>query len=62
MTGLLAYKNGVVVPQAELAVSFADAGFASGATVTDFCRTVRGQLFRWPATTPRSCRLRSWRS
>lgn len=44
----LAYLNGRFVPAAELTLSFADAGFVSAATVTDFCRTYRGQLFRWP--------------
>ena len=40
--------NGKVVPQTELALSFADAGFVSGATVTDACRTFGHRLFRWP--------------
>jgi branched-chain amino acid aminotransferase len=43
----LAYLNGRFVPAAELTLSFADAGFVSAATVTDFCRTYRGRLFRW---------------
>jgi branched-subunit amino acid aminotransferase/4-amino-4-deoxychorismate lyase len=44
----IAYSNGRFVPPGELALSFADAGFVSGATVTDFCRTYRHRLFRWP--------------
>lgn len=45
----LAWKNGRFVPQDELALSFADAGFVAAATVTDFCRTYRHKLFGWPA-------------
>jgi branched-chain amino acid aminotransferase len=45
---LIAYLNGRFLPRAELTLSFADAGFVSGATVTDFCRTYRQHLFRWP--------------
>lgn len=44
----IAYSNGRFVPPGELALSFADAGFVSGVTVTDFCRTYRRRLFRWP--------------
>lgn len=45
----IAYSNGRLVPPGELALSVADAGFVSGVTVTDFCRTYRHRLFRWPA-------------
>lgn len=44
----LAFLNGRFVPLAELTLGFADAGFVFGATVTDFCRTCRHRLFRWP--------------
>lgn len=44
----IAYSNGRFVPSGELGLSFADAGFVSGVTVTDFCRTYRHRLFRWP--------------
>lgn len=44
----LAFHNGRLVSENELVLSFADAGFAFGATVTDFCRTYRHRLFRWP--------------
>jgi branched-subunit amino acid aminotransferase/4-amino-4-deoxychorismate lyase len=46
---MLAFRNGALVPAADLALSPADAGFVTGATVTDFCRTYAGRLFRWPA-------------
>ncbi len=46
---MLAFLNGALVSAADLAVSPADAGFVSGATVTDFCRTYAGRLFCWPA-------------
>lgn len=46
---MLAFLNGALIPAADLALSPADAGFVSGATVTDFCRTYAGRLFRWPA-------------
>lgn len=42
----VAYVNGRFLPQAELAVSVADAGFVAGATITDLCRTFRHRLFR----------------
>jgi branched-chain amino acid aminotransferase len=45
---MIAFHNGRFVPQAELTLGFHDAGFAFGATVTDFCRTYRQKLFRWP--------------
>ena len=44
----IAFLNGRFVPLGELTLSFADAGFVFGATVTDFCRTYRHRLFRWP--------------
>lgn len=44
----LAFHNGRFIPRSELAVGFHDAGFVFGATVTDFCRTYRHKLFRWP--------------
>ena len=44
----LAYRNGRFVATTELTLSFADAGFVEGAAVTDFARTHRGKLFRWP--------------
>jgi branched-subunit amino acid aminotransferase/4-amino-4-deoxychorismate lyase len=44
----IAYSNGRFVPPGELTLSFDDAGFVAGATVTDFCRTYRHRLFRWP--------------
>jgi len=44
----LAYLNGRFIPENELRLSFADAGFVFGATVTDFCRTYHHKLFRWP--------------
>ncbi|OWK43694.1 aminotransferase class IV [Fimbriiglobus ruber] len=47
-SGAIAFHNGRFVPPHELALGFADAGFVSGAAVTDFCRTYRHELFRWP--------------
>jgi branched-chain amino acid aminotransferase len=44
----LVYHNGRFIPRSELKIGFHDAGFVFGATVTDFCRTYRHQLFRWP--------------
>jgi branched-chain amino acid aminotransferase len=44
----LAWSNGRFVPPAELTLSFADAGFVSATTVTDYCRTYHQRLFRWP--------------
>ncbi len=43
---MLAFLNGDFVPPESLLVSHADAGFTHGATVTDFCRTYAGALFR----------------
>ena len=44
----IAFLNGRFVPPGEPTLGFADAGFVFGATVTDFCRTYRHRLFRWP--------------
>ena len=60
MTGPVAYLNGAFIPAAELSVSYADAGFASGATVTDFCRTYAGKLFRWDLHLARFRRDCAW--
>ena len=43
----LAFHNGRLVAQSELTLGVQDAGFVSGATVTDFCRTYRRKVFRW---------------
>lgn len=43
----LAFLNGQMVPAEQLVLSFHDAGFVYGATITDFCRTYQHQLFRW---------------
>ncbi len=43
---MLTFLNGDFVPPESLHVSHADAGFVFGATVTDFCRTYGGMLFR----------------
>ena len=48
MTAEVAWLNGRFVPPSDLVLSHADAGFASGVTLTDFCRTYRHRLFRWP--------------
>src|SRR5437762_1801513 len=42
----LAYLNGQFLPQTQLHLSFADAGFVFGATATDLCRTFRHRIFR----------------
>src|SRR5437868_1002718 len=55
----LAYLNGRLLPEADARLSFHDAGFVMGATVTDLCRTFRHRLYRWPdhlARFRRSCR------
>src|SRR4051812_22345207 len=44
----LAYLDGRFLPQSLAALPLYDAGFVFGATVTDFCRTFRKNLFRWP--------------
>ncbi len=46
---MLAFLNGRLVPAADLVLSHADAGVIFGATVTDFCRTYGGRLFRHAA-------------
>lgn len=43
-----AWVNGRWLPQAEVCIGLHDAGFVWGATVTDRCRTIRQQLYRWP--------------
>jgi len=48
MLAFVSFLNGRFVPANELTLSAADAGFVSGVTVTDFCRTYRHRLFRWP--------------
>jgi branched-chain amino acid aminotransferase len=48
MTEFLGWQNGQFRPVTELTVSLSDAGCVSGAIVTDFCRTYRHRLFRWP--------------
>lgn len=48
MSTPLAYRNGQLLPLSDLTLSFADAGFVFGATITDFCRTYKHKLFRWP--------------
>jgi branched-chain amino acid aminotransferase len=37
----LAFLNGQLLPQSQASLSFSDAGFVFGATITDFCRTFR---------------------
>ncbi len=47
------------VPQSEARLPINDAGFVWGATLTDLCRTVKHQLYRWPEHLARfrqSCR------
>src|SRR5262245_37164506 len=48
MADPLAFRNGRFVPPAALTLSFHDPGFVAAATVTDYCRTFRRRLFRWP--------------
>jgi branched-chain amino acid aminotransferase len=48
VTEPLAYLDGRFLPAAEAALPLADAGLVSGAAVTDFCRTFRRRLYRWP--------------
>jgi branched-chain amino acid aminotransferase len=47
MSQSLAYLNGRLLPADQAALALNDAGFVMGATVTDLCRTVRHQLYRW---------------
>src|SRR3954466_6277835 len=42
----LAYLNGKFVPQSQVRLSYADAGFVFGATATDLCRPFGHRLFR----------------
>ncbi len=48
MSQPLAYLNGRFLPQGDARLPLNDAGFVTGATVTDLCRTFRFRLFRWP--------------
>jgi branched-chain amino acid aminotransferase len=60
MTTLLAFLNGRLLPVHDARLPLNDAGFVFGATVTDFVRTFRGNLFRLPqhlARFRRSCQL-----
>lgn len=43
----LTYLNGRFLPATDTALSLADAGFVSGATIVDNARTYGGTLFRW---------------
>lgn len=45
---MIAFLNGRLIPQHELALAFNDAGFVAGTAITDYCRTYRQSLFRWP--------------
>lgn len=47
MTEPVAYLSGRMVPRGEAVLPVHDAGIVSGATVTDFCRTFGGRLYRW---------------
>ncbi len=44
----MAFLNGRMVPDSEAVLHASDAGVVFGATVTDFCRTYNGRLFRHP--------------
>ncbi|MBY0230673.1 MAG: aminotransferase class IV, partial [Gemmataceae bacterium] len=44
----MAVLNGELVPAASVALAPTDAGVVFGATVTDYCRTFGGKLFRYP--------------
>lgn len=44
---VLAFLNGRFLPATDTALSLADAGFVSGATVVDNARTYGGRPFRW---------------
>src|SRR5262245_19255292 len=48
MTELIAFLDGQFIAQSQTHLALNDAGFVLGATVTDFCRTFRHQLYRWP--------------
>jgi branched-chain amino acid aminotransferase len=43
----MAYLQGQVLPAGQAALALNDAGFVLGATITDLCRTVRHELYRW---------------
>jgi branched-subunit amino acid aminotransferase/4-amino-4-deoxychorismate lyase len=43
---MLAYLNGEWIAPEALTLSYADAGFVFGATITDYCRTYHHKLFR----------------
>ncbi len=43
----LTYLNGRFLPATDTALSLADAGFVTGATIVDNARTYGGTLFRW---------------
>jgi branched-chain amino acid aminotransferase len=47
MTGPVVFWNGQFIPQKEIGIPWHDAGFVFGATITDFCRTFRQQIYRW---------------
>lgn len=47
MSSTIAYLNGRFLPASDIALSLADAGFVSGATVVDNARTYGGRPFRW---------------
>jgi branched-chain amino acid aminotransferase len=47
MSEPLVYLNGSLLPASRGKLTFHDAGFVMGATVTDLCRTVRHKLYRW---------------
>jgi branched-chain amino acid aminotransferase len=47
MSQARAFWNGTFVAQERLAIPYFDAGFVFGATVTDLCRTIRHELYRW---------------
>jgi branched-chain amino acid aminotransferase len=48
MTEPLAFLNGRIISQSQAHLALNDAGFVLGATITDFCRTFRHRLYRWP--------------
>ena len=55
----LAFHNDRLLPLSDVHIELHDAGFVWGATVTDLCRTVHHQLYRWEdhfARFRRSCR------
>jgi branched-chain amino acid aminotransferase len=47
MSEALVDLNGQLVPASQAHLALHDAGFVMGATITDLCRTVRHQLYRW---------------